>query len=305
VRQRLLTLSRTTGEDFQLLLTRYAIERLLYRLGTSEHAGRFVLKGAMLFALWTGRMHRPTRDLDLLGFGENSATALQAVFRALASVADSEDGLDFAADTMTVEPIREDQEYGGQRVRLDVRLANARVTLQIDVGFGDAITPAPQTVAFPTLLAMPAPQLRAYPKETVVAEKLQAMVHLGMANSRMKDFHDLGVLAREFSFAGPVLRDAIAATFARRATAVPADVPVALTETFAKDDVKRKQWTAFLKRSGLRDRGGELELIVGELARFLLPPMSAAAREEAFALAWKPAGPWGAAAEEDSPARAP
>jgi hypothetical protein len=259
----------------------------------------------MLFALWTGRMHRPTRDLDLLGFGESSATALQAVFRALASVADSEDGLDFAADTITVEPIREDQEYGGQRVRLEVQLANARVALQIDVGFGDAITPAPETVVFPTLLATPAPHLRAYPKETVVAEKLQAMVHLGMANSRMKDFHDLGVLAREFSFAGPVLRDAIAATFARRETAVPADVPVALTETFARDEVKRKQWAAFLKRSGLTDRGGELEEIIAELARFLLPPMSAVARDEAFALIWTPAGPWGAAAAEESPARAP
>jgi predicted nucleotidyltransferase component of viral defense system len=302
VRQRLLNLSRKTGEDFQLLLTRYAIERLLYRLGSSEYAGRFVLKGAVLFTLWTGQSHRPTRDLDLLGFGESSAAAVEAVVRALCSVADIEDGLDFAADTIVVEPIREDQEYGGQRVRLEVRLANARVALQVDVGFGDAITPAPGVVAFPTLLGMPAPQLRAYPRETVVAEKLQALVHLGMANSRMKDFYDLWVLAREFSFAGPLLRDAIAATFARRGTAIPLDPPVALTDAFSRDEAKRKQWTAFLNRSGLKDRGGELEGIVGELAEFLMPPTTAAARGEEFAPVWKPGGPWGAGAEETLPA---
>jgi hypothetical protein len=182
-----------------------------------------------------------------------------------------------------------------------VRLGNARVALQIDVGFGDAITPGPQAAAFPTLLAMPAPQLRAYPKETVVAEKLQAMVQLGMANSRMKDFYDLRVLAREFSFAGLVLRDAIAATFARRATAVPMDVPVALTEAFARDDVKGKQWTAFVHRSGLNERGGDLNVVVGELARFLVPPMSAAARKEGFALAWKPEGPWETQGDEVPP----
>jgi hypothetical protein len=167
VRQRLLNLSHKTGEDFQRLLTRYAIERLLYRLGTSAHAGRFVLKGAILFALWTGRMHRPTRDLDLLGFGESSAVALKGVFQALCSGTDAEDGLDFAADTMAVQPIREEQEYSGQRVHVEVRLGSARINLQVDVGFGDAITPAAQAVTFPTLLDMLAPQLRACPPFSV------------------------------------------------------------------------------------------------------------------------------------------
>jgi predicted nucleotidyltransferase component of viral defense system len=292
VRQRLLNLSRKTGEDFHLLLTRYTIERHLYRLGGSEYAGRFVLKGAVLFALWTGRTHRPTRDLDLLGFGDNSEAALSEVFRALCDAPVEDDGLTFQADSVVVAPIREDQEYGGQRVRLAARLGSARVDLQIDVGFGDAITPAAQTVVYPTLLEMPAPRLRAYPRETVVAEKLQAMVQLGMSNSRMKDFYDLHVLAREFSFDGRVLCKAIAATFARRQTAVPPATPVALTDSFSKDAAKQKQWIAFCKRSGLRDAAGTLDGLVGELVKFLVPPMTAVARGETFRLAWEPNGPW-------------
>jgi len=294
VRQRLLNLSRKTGEDFQLLLTRYAIERLLYRLGESEYAPRFVLKGAMLFALWTGEMHRPTRDLDLLGFGDGSAERLTKVFRDLCSTATPDDGLAFSPDTVAVEPIREDQEYGGQRVTLVVRLGSARVDLQIDVGFGDAITPAAESVTYPVILEMPSPRLRAYPRETVVAEKLEAMVKLGLTNSRMKDFYDLSVMARTFAFAGSVLKDAITATFARRGTALPAASPVALTGAFATDDAKRKQWAAFRKRSGLAEKVGELEPVVVELAAFLVPPLTAAAASEEFLLTWKAGGPWAA-----------
>jgi hypothetical protein len=292
VRQRLLNRSRETGEDFQQLLTRYAIERLLYRVGASEHAGRFVLKGAMLFALWTGQMHRPTRDLDLLGFGDGSAATLLAVFRDLCAADAGDDGLDFLGDRLAVEPIREDQEYGGQRLRLEVRLGNARIDLQIDIGFGDAVTPAAQVATYPTLLEMPAPRLRAYPKETVVAEKLQAMVQLGIANSRMKDFFDLRILSRDFAFAGPILRDAVVATFTRRATAVPRAAPVALTAAFATETAKQKQWAAFVNRSGLGEQSGTLAVVVAELAHFLLPPLAAAAKQEDFPQAWPPGGPW-------------
>lgn len=298
VRQRLLNLSRQTGEDFQLLLTRYAIERLLYRLSCSPHGSRFLLKGAMLFALWTGRMHRPTRDLDLLGFGDASAAGLLAVFRDLCAAPDEEDALEFRADTVVVEPIREEQEYGGQRVRLEVRLGNARVDLQVDVGFGDAVTPAAQVVAYPTLLGMPSPQLRAYPRETVVAEKLQAMVQLGMANSRMKDFFDLWVMARDFSFVGETLREALAATFSRRKTELPTTIPPALTDTFSKDETKRKQWSAFRTRSSLKTQIGELDEVVPALGRFLLPPLAAAGRAELFPQRWPAGGPWTSEAED-------
>jgi hypothetical protein len=246
----------------------------------------------MLFALWTGQMHRPTRDLDLLGFGDGSAPTLLALFRELCAAGGGDDGLDFLGDSLRVEPIREDQEYGGQRLRMEVRLGNARIDLQIDIGFGDAITPAAQVATYPTLLEMPAPRLRAYPKETVVSEKLQAMVHLGMANSRMKDFFDLRVLSQQFAFAGPVLRDAIAATFSRRATAVPNAAPVALTEAFAADTAKQKQWAAFVNRSGLSKEGDPLGAVVTELACFLLPPMRAVASRDEFQQAWPPGGPW-------------
>jgi predicted nucleotidyltransferase component of viral defense system len=292
VRQKLSNLSRETGEDFQLLLTRYAIERLLYRLSKSSHANRFVLKGAMLFALWTGKMHRPTRDLDLLSFGDNSEGVLRGVFRDLCAAETEDDGLLFDPDTVTVEPIREEQEYGGERVQILVRLGSARVNLQVDVGIGDAITPPAQIVAYPSLLGMPSPQLLAYPRETVVAEKLQAMVQLGMPNSRMKDFFDVFLLSRSFSFAGEPLRNAIKATFSRRRTAIPKDDPSALTDAFAKDETKTKQWSAFLRRSGLAAQTLKLEEVVAVLRQFLLPPLKAAAENKAFTLSWATGGPW-------------
>jgi hypothetical protein len=292
VRQRLLNLSRRSGEDFQRLLTRYAMERLLDRLSRSEHAPQFVLKGALLFALWTGEFHRPTRDIDLLGFGDSSAEGLAEVFRSLCAAEAADDGLVFSAATVSVEPIREDQEYGGQRVKLETRLGRARIDLQVDVGFGDAITPQAESVEYPTLLGMESPRLRAYPRETVVAEKLEALVKLGMANSRMKDFFDLAVLGRSFAFSGPVLRDAIVATFRRRGTALPTELPVALSDSFAKDGAKRTQWKAFVNRNGLEGRLGDLGQVVGELAEFLGPPLIVAAKGEGYEWRWDPAGPW-------------
>jgi hypothetical protein len=235
--------------------------------------------------------HSKTRRA-LLGFGDGSREALLAVFRDLCAASDEPDGLEFRADTVVVTPIREEQEYGGQRVRLQVRLDNARIDLQVDVGFGDAVTPAAQVVAYPTLLGMPAPQLRAYPRETVVAEKLQAMVQLGMTNSRMKDFFDLWVLARDFPFDGETLREAMAATFSRRQTALPAMVPLALTDTFSKDETKSKQWNAFRTRSGLATEVGELDETVTALGRFLLSPLAAAGRTEPFPKSWPAGGPW-------------
>lgn len=292
VRQRLLNLSRRSGEDFQRLLTRYAMERLLDRLSRSEHASRFVLKGALLFALWTGEFHRPTRDLDLLGFGDSSAEGLAEVFRSLCAPGTEDDGLVLSAETVTVEPIREDQEYGGQRIKLEARLGGARIDLQIDVGFGDVVTPKAEAVEYPTLLDMERPRLRAYPRETVVAEKLEAMVKLGMVNSRMKDFFDLAILARSFAFTGPGLRDAIAATFQRRGTVVPAELPVALSDACATDTAKLTQWKAFVGRNGLEARAADLGQVVAELARFLGPPLIAAATGEVFEWRWEPAGPW-------------
>ena len=292
VRQRLLNLHRKTGEDFGVILSRYAIERLLYRLSRSKYAESFVLKGAMLFAVWTERLHRPTRDLDLLGHGPDSADRIASVFREIAGVDVEPDGQHFDAQQITVSDIREDQVYQGKRVKIPSRLGTARINVQVDIGFGDAVIPPPETVDYPTLLDMPAPRVRAYPREAAVAEKLQAMVALGMLNSRMKDFYDALVMSREFAFAGGRLVAAIAGTFGRRHTVFPASVPEGLSEDFGRDEDKITQWNAFLRRSRLEAPAADFAEVVEEIARFLLPPLHAASVGGAFVLRWEPGGPW-------------
>ncbi len=246
----------------------------------------------MLFALWTGEMHRPTRDVDFLGFGENSDARLTEVFRALCDGDSGDDGLVFDPNSVSVEQIREEDEYGGRRVTFQATLGPARVSLQVDVGFGDAITPGAEAVEYPTLLGMEPPRLRAYPKETVVAEKIEAMVKLGLANSRMKDFYDLLVLSGMLPFEGARVRDAITATFRRRETVIPATAPIALTKAFATDDAKQKQWKAFVRRSGLGQRVGELSEVVIELEGFVLPPLDAARGTNTFDAVWDPGRGW-------------
>jgi len=272
VRARLLRLSTDRHEDFQLLLTRYANERLLYRLTKSRHGAQFVLKGAALFTLWTGRAHRATRDLDLLGFGDVTEAHVQAIFEEILTVDVPDDGVVFDVASLTVGPIREDQQYGGVRATLNATVTNARVHLQVDVGFGDVITPAAELVEFPALLDFPAPKLRAYPRETVVAEKLDAMVQLGMANSRMKDFFDIVTLSRTFEFDGDLLASAIRATFERRGTALPEEPPVAFTPAFAEDETKRAQWKAFLRKSGATSEAESLASAVAAVRTFLAEP---------------------------------
>jgi predicted nucleotidyltransferase component of viral defense system len=292
VRARLLGLAREQGEDFQLLLTRYANERLLFRLSASGHAQQFVLKGAALFALWTGKPHRATRDLDLLGFGDPGVAHVREVFSKVLAHNVVDDGVQFDLATLAVDLIRENQEYGGVRVEVVARVTNARVRLQVDVGFGDAITPEALVVEIPPLLDFPAPRLRAYPRETVVAEKLEAMVKLGMANSRMKDFYDLAVLARSFSFDGELLTRAIRATFERRKNPLPTTTPVALTATFAEDSMKRTQWSGFVRKVGILGGDTLTDTIAGVRA-FVEGPLLAASGAGAVPKSWQVGKGWG------------
>lgn len=293
VRAKLLKLARERGDDFQLVLLRYANERLLFRLSTSPHAKSFVLKGAALFTLWTGAPHRATRDLDLLGFGDPAIERMQSLFTDVLRVdRAADDGLVFDLASLSVDLIREDQEYGGVRVTVDAYLTTAKIPLQVDVGFGDAITPDAVEVTYPTLLDMPAPRLRAYPRETVVAEKLEAMTKLGLENSRMKDFYDVAALAAGFAFEGTMLVRAIAATFNRRQTPIPASLPLALTSTFADDALKQQQWAAFVRRSGVDDAGG-LSATIAALVVFLEQPLAAVrAADDTWTGTWLPGGPW-------------
>ena len=267
IRQRLLDRARIRGEDFQLVLDRYAVERLLYRLSISPHRDQFLLKGALLFALWFDQPHRPTRDADLLGFGPPEPERLAALVAELCAIED-DDGLRFDVGSMAVEPIREEAAYEGLRIRLLAFLGDARCHVQWDVGFGDAVTPAPADVDYPVMLeGMPAPRLRVYPRETVFAEKLEAIATLGIANSRMKDYFDLLALLREGAMDNPVLTEAVRATFQRRGTALPDGVPFGLTDAFATDAQKQAQWTAFLRRNRLS--APSLDTAVNEIQFFV------------------------------------
>ena len=286
VHQRLLNISRERNEDFNLILTRYTVERFLYRLSKSKHADKFVLKGAMLMAIWIGEAHRPTRDLDLLGFGDSEAEALKTVIAEICLVEVEKDGLEYEAGSVEIEEIRENQEYPGQRVKVNVKLGNAKIRIQIDVGFGDAVTPKAKSINYPVLLDYPAPRIRAYNKETQIAEKLQSMVSLGMANSRMKDFYDIFILSKTFSFDGNKLVKAINATFKRRDTQIPEDIPFALSDEFANSADKNNQWRAFINRNSLENFGVGFPQLIRALRVFLLEPLRAADLGESYKHKW-------------------
>jgi predicted nucleotidyltransferase component of viral defense system len=273
VKARLQNVASKRGDDFNLLLVRYGIERLLFRLSQSRHRDRFLLKGAMLFVIWDEKTHRPTRDVDLLGFGHSDREDLIEVFKTVATIPVIPDGLIFDSDSVQAEEIREDNAYGGIRVRLLGKLGRAEVPVQIDVGVGDAVTPEPETVAFPALLDFPAPTVRVYPIYTVVAEKFEAMVKLGNANTRMKDFYDLWFMSRRFDFDRVILRRAIEATFERRQTKLLV-LPEPLTDAFANDATRQAQWTAFLRRNGLSGASNRFGDVIAALREFLSPVLS-------------------------------
>ena len=270
VKARLQNVAGQRGEDFNLLLLRYGIERLLFRLSQSPYADRFLLKGAMLFVVWDEKTHRPTRDVDLLGFGPSEKADLTRVFQEVAAVPVVDDGIVFDPKSVQADEIRQDNAYGGVRVRLMGKIGTAEIPVQIDVGVGDAVTPAPEMATFPALLDFPAPWVRMYPVYTVVAEKFEAMVKLGIANTRMKDFHDVWFLAHRFEFDGPTLRKAIEATFARRKTNLTQS-PEVFNDAFANNPTKQAQWAAFLRRNGLTGITDQFSEVVGVIRKFIEP----------------------------------
>jgi predicted nucleotidyltransferase component of viral defense system len=276
VQVRLARHAKEIGVDPNMVLTRYAVERFLYRLSRSAHAEQFVLKGALLLLVWLGETLRPTRDADLLGFGELSDDALRWIFRAVCGVEVEPDAMNFLPDTVDVQAIREEDAYGGRRVALQARLGPARLRIQVDVGIGDAVTPAAQWLEYPSLLDLPRPHLRAYPRETVVAEKLHAMVLLGMRNSRMKDYFDVHALLREGEMEAKQLARAIASTFERRRTALPESVPIGLSDAFSADATHKARWRAFLDKNRLKGVG--LSELITEIRDQLAPALEQARR---------------------------
>lgn len=273
IRARLLNLSRESNQPFQMLLTRYTLERLLYRLGTTAHRERFVLKGAMLMTTWFANPFRPTQDVDFLGFGDPDPDAMLGVFRDICGVP-FDDGVAFDTNALAIDRVRDELDYGGLRIKTNATIDRARIRIVVDIGFGDATEPGLVDLDMPVLLDQPTPRLRAYPREAVIAEKFQAMVMLGRANSRMKDFYDIWMLSKVYHFEGDGLPRAIAATFKRRDTDIPAERHDALTEAFANDPAKQRQWEAFLRVIEAKPVG--LVQVIEDLARFLMPHALAA-----------------------------
>ncbi len=270
VRHRLRNELRARGEDMSLGPQRYAAERFLYRLGRSVHRERYVLKGATLFAIW-GTAYRPTRDLDFTAYGDSSVDAVLGALREVCSTPDDVDALQFESDTITTEPIRDGSEYPGIRIRITAVLGTSRIPIQLDLGFGNAIVPGPEEVEYRTLLGDPPPRILAYPQESVVAEKLHAMVTLGSQNSRYKDFYDMHAMATSFPFERSTLVAAIRATFERRATPIASETPVALRATFYADTARAVQWRAYVTRSGMTGVSQDFANVGERIVAFLQP----------------------------------
>jgi predicted nucleotidyltransferase component of viral defense system len=268
VRARLLNLARERNQPFESLLIRYTLERLLYRLSTSKHREKFVLKGAMLMRHWLDDPQRPTRDLDLLGFGTRDPELTLKIFREICAIK-ADDAVALDIDALVVDRVRDESGYSGLRLKTYATVDGARVRVVIDIGYGDATEPGLHDIELPVLLDQPAPKLRAYRYETVIAEKFQALVALGLANTRLKDFYDIWILAQTFDFEGDRLARAIAATFARRTTEIPTELPDGLTSTFASDPTKRQQWAVFVEEVSVNP--GDLNDVVDALSLFLLP----------------------------------
>jgi predicted nucleotidyltransferase component of viral defense system len=284
VRAKLKNKAKEKQVEFQNLLVRFGNERLLYRLSVSAYQNSFLLKGAALFAIWTGEPHRPTKDMDLLGFGKNDIPTLENIFREICQI-EGEDGVEFLIESIKGTEIRAEKIYQGVRITLSASLDGARIPLQVDIGFGDAVTPSAQTETIETILDLPKPTLRIYPKETVIAEKFEAMVKLGIGNSRMKDFWDVQFLIKNFLFEGILLQKAIKATFANRETSVPTNLPIALTEIFTKNADVIADWAAFIKRNRITS-DADLEAVIESLRVFFEPIMEAESKNIAFDKHW-------------------
>lgn len=292
VAARLLNRAKQTGDDYQTLLTSFCFERFLYRLGVSDVRERFVLKGAMLLRLWSDQPYRATRDLDLLRKGDGAFDAIRSDIRAICAAPAEADGVVFDAGAIRIEAIRAEGEYAGTRATLQARCGTARLTLQIDMGLGDSVWPAPRPCAYPVLLEFPSPEVLAYPREAVVAEKLEAMVVLGDRNSRIKDFFDLHYLASHFEFDRATLAESIRRTFERRRTPIPAEEPIGLTPAFWENPTRPAQVRAFARRAGLTVASKPGDEFVGLLGVFLLPVLEDLRRGDERTGTWVPGGAW-------------
>jgi len=291
VHQRLLNKAKESSRPFNELLQYFAMERFIYRLSKSPHSKRFILKGALMFLVWSGQASRPTKDIDLLGRIENSLEVIVNAMKEACGVNVEEDGMSFYAETVTAARITEDAEYEGVRVRFQSGLGNARVSLQMDIGFGDVVIPSPQRVEYPVLLNFPAPEVEGYTMESTIAEKFQAMVKLGVLNSRMKDFYDIWLLSSMFDFSGETLAEAIERTFENRKTQISTE-PAVFSTSFADDGDKRIQWRGFIKKAKLNNAPETFREVVAAIKTFIEPLAASLSEHKPFHRTWNAPGPW-------------
>jgi hypothetical protein len=292
VKSRLLQTAKMDQVDFNLVLNNYALERFLYRLSRSQWSDRFLLKGALLFRLWYKTPFRPTRDIDLEGKTKNDLNEIIEIFKGICGTKVAEDGIVFLPETVEGEEIREEEEYGGIRLSFIARIDRTEIPVQVDIGFGDAIVSSPSKVDYPGLLDFPTPQLLVYPLYSMISEKYQIMVKMGMANSRMKDYYDLWTISRHSDIDGKLLSTAIAATFEKRGTLIPSDIPLALDDQFPGDRLKHMQWAAFIKRIDATEPIPALKDVVIVLKKLLIPPAIALVNGEPFPKTWKAGKDW-------------
>ena len=291
VRQRLLEKARETGRPFNELLQYFAMERFLYRLSKSPYADNFVLEGALMLIVWEAPLTRPTLDIDLLGRIDNGIETVVRVTREVCQQEVEPDGLAFDIESIEAERIAEDADYEGIRIRFRGSLGTARIVMQLDIGFGDVVIPSPEPTNYPTLLGSPAPHIRGYSRESTIAEKFEAMVKLGVLNSRMKDFFDIWLMSRQFDFDGVTLAEAISKTFTTRGTKIPAE-PLTLTDAFAKETTKAAQWRGFLRKNRLSEAPKDLAEVIMSIRAFLKPISEHLAAGHVFKSIWKAPGPW-------------
>ena len=292
VHARLANYARASNRPFNEVLQYYAMERFLYRLSVSESATKFVLKGALMMRVWNAPASRPTRDIDMLGYISNEVADVVAAIRGMCGAGVEADGIHFDTQTIKGTRIKEDADYEGVRVTFLGFLGTAQIPMQLDIGFGDVVTPAPTMITYPSILDFPPPQLRGYPRETVIAEKFQAMVELGTLNSRMKDFYDIWLMSRQFDFDASTLSRALVATFKNRSTELPSSTPVALTPEFTDSDAATKLWGAFIRRQKTTDAPTSLADVAVSIDAFLMDLVRAAARGEEYKANWRHPGPW-------------
>jgi len=291
IRQRLLQVAQASNRPFQEVLQYYAMERFLFRLSVSPHVDKFILKGALMMTAWGAPATRPTRDIDLLGYVPNQVESLVEIIREVCRQEVEPDALSFDPTTATGIVIKADADYEGVRVTFRGSLQNMPIPMQIDIGFGDIVFPAPTITEYPVILNHARPKLRGYSRETTVAEKFEAMVKLGLLNSRMKDFFDIWLLSRQFDFDGATLAEAIQKTFSNRGTTITPE-PTAFSAEFATDAGKVSQWQALVRKLRWEGEAQDLASVCKAIATFLSPPAAAALEGHSFRGMWRNAGPW-------------